>query len=162
MEVQTFSDSASQRAAVAIQSMWLRELGVHITITPLEQKTLFQNQQSLNYTIGLSGWMADYADPYTFLQTCVTGNGNNWCGWSNPGFDRLLDEASRTVDNTRRYALFQQAEAILLHAAPLAPLTYGRTYCAVDPAVHGWHPNKLGFQLYKDVWLGDAPSPPGP
>lgn len=159
-EVQAFTDNASQRAMVAVQAMWLRELGVRITIAPVEQKTLFQNEQSLNYTIGMCGWIADYADPNTFLQTCVTGNGCNYSGWGSPVFDRLIDESTRTPDRSRRFALFQRAEALMLAEAPLAPMTYGSTFHAIDTSVHGWKANRLGFQRYKDVWLAEPGSAP--
>jgi oligopeptide transport system substrate-binding protein len=155
VEVLSFADNAAQRSLEAIQAMWLRELGVRITIAPVEQKTLFQEEQNLNYSLGLCGWIADYADPYTFLQTLVTGNGNNYSGWGNRDYDRLLEEASLTVDRTRRYELFQKAEAMLLEAAPLAPMTFGATVHVIQPSVHGWMENRLGFQRYKDLWMAN-------
>jgi oligopeptide transport system substrate-binding protein len=74
--------------------------------------------------MAFSGWIADYADPSTFLGTMVTGGGNNWAGWSNKEFDRLIAEAANTADNARRFELFQRAEAILLDEAPLIPLYF--------------------------------------
>ena len=74
-EFQTYTVSFQVKAVEAIQAMWLRELGVRVTITPIEQKTLFQNSASLNYSISLSGWIADYADPSTFLNQYITHGG---------------------------------------------------------------------------------------
>ena len=95
--------------------MWQRELGVRITIEPYEQKTLFQNQQTMAHTIGTLGWVADFADPITFLSIFLTGGGNNWTGWSNREYDQLLEKASHTADPQTRFEIFQQAEALLLH-----------------------------------------------
>ena len=153
-EVQSYSSDSSVRTLEAIQEMWKRQLGVHITITPLEQRTLFQNKRSLNYTIAFSAWIADYADPATFLNTMTTGNGNNWAAWSDPEYDRLIAAAGATADNARRYELFQQAEAILLEQAPLIPLFYGEQPHLVRPEVRNWHPSKLNFVWFKNVWLG--------
>src|ERR1017187_4018140 len=121
-EVQSYSVDTAVRTMEVIQSRWARDLGDHITIAPQEQKTLFQNQQDGNYSIAFSAWIADYADPSTFLNMMVTGGGNNWAGWSTPAYDRLIDQAAGTADRSARFALFQRAEAILLGEAPLIPL----------------------------------------
>ena len=153
VEVQCYADDVKLRALEAIQSMWARQLGVRITITELEQKVLFQNQQSLNYTIGFSGWIADIPDPVTFLGTFVTGNGNNWAGWSNREYDRLIALAAATADNGRRFEVFQRAEAILLEEAPFIPLYFQPQVSAVHPAVRGWTTNLIGFHELEKVWL---------
>ena len=153
-EVQSFNSEGSMRTIEAIQAMWARELGVHITIAQLEQRTLYANQRNRNYTIAFSGWIADYADPSTFLDTMTTGNGSNYAGWSDPAYDRLIAAAGNTADNARRYELFQQAEAILLEQAPLIPLLNGEQTYLLRPEVRHWHPSPLGFVRFKDVWLG--------
>jgi oligopeptide transport system substrate-binding protein len=153
VEVQCYDDDVKLRVLEAIQSMWQRELGFHVTIAQMEQKTLFQNQQSFNYTIAFSGWSADIPDPVTFLGTMVTGGGNNWAGWSNREFDRLIGEAANTGDNSLRYEYFQKAEAILLDDAPLIPLYfYDQTY-AINPAVRGYSTNLMDLRQLEKVWL---------
>jgi len=152
-EVQSYSIDTAVRTMEVIQSRWARDLGVHITIAPQEQKTLFQNQQDGNYSMAFSGWIADYADPSTFLNTMVTGGGNNWAGWSNPAYDRLIDQAAGTADRSARFELFQKAEAILLGEAPLIPLYFGEQPYLIQPSVHGWPPSKLGFVRFQNVWL---------
>jgi oligopeptide transport system substrate-binding protein len=137
----------------AIQAMWQRELGVRCTIEPFEQKTWLQNQQSRRHTIGLMGWTADYADPLTFLGIFTRDNGNNWTNWSDPEYDRLIARTDRTADPTARFELFQQAEALLLEAAPITPLTFGtRTYLK-HPAVRNWEPSPLGMHRFQLVEL---------
>jgi oligopeptide transport system substrate-binding protein len=152
-EVQSYASEISIRDLEAIQAMWRKELGFHITIAQLEQKTLFQNQQSRNYTIAFSGWSADIPDPVTFLGTMVTNGGNNWAGWSNAEYDRLIDLAANTADTARRYEYFQKAEAILLEGAPVIPLYYQFQNYAKSPAVRGWETNVLDFRDLTQVWL---------
>jgi oligopeptide transport system substrate-binding protein len=154
IEVQCFQDDVPIRMMEAIQAMWRNELGVRITIAQLETKTLYANQQNKNYSIAFSGWIADYADPSTFLGTMVTGNGNNYAGWSNRAYDRLIDEAAGTADNRVRYELFQRAEAVMLGEAPLIPLFFQPQAYAISPAVHGWTTTVVGIHDFGRVWLG--------
>ena len=152
-ELQVRNDEIQPKIVEAVQAMWQRELGVRITVALLEQKVSIQNQQTLNYTIGANGWVADFADPVTFLDLFVTGGGNNWTGWGNPVYDRLIEEAARSVETGRRYELFQQAEALLLEEAPVIPLVFGSRNFLIDPAVRGWEPAPIGINQYKKIYL---------
>ena len=153
IEVQCYQTEVPMRMLEAIQAMWQKELGVRITIVQIEMKTLFQNQQERNYSISFSGWLADYPDPATFLGTMVTGCGNNWAGWSNREYDRLIGEASGTADNHVRLEIFQKAEAILLGEAPLIPLYFRSQVYAIRPEVRGWTTTVVGFHDWNRIWL---------
>jgi oligopeptide transport system substrate-binding protein len=153
VEVQCYQTEVPLHMIEAIQAMWLKELGVHITIAQLETKTLFQNQQTKNYTLAFSGWIADYADPNTFLGTMVTDGGNNYAGWSNKEYDGLIEEAANTADNAKRLEIFQRAEAILLHEAPLVPLYVQPNVYGINPAVRGWTTTVVGFHEWNRIWL---------
>jgi len=147
------NDDKSAKAAEAMQATWERELGVHLTIEPSEQKTSFQNQQSLNYALALQGWTADFPDPVTFLDTLTTGNGNNWTGWSSKAYDALLNQAAGTADPAARFALLQQAEALMLREAPIAPVMYGARTYLIHPAVKNWVPSPLEVHRYQLIEL---------
>ena len=151
--VQVLNDENQPRIMEAIQAMWLKELGVKITIEPFEQKTWLQNQQTLAHMLGLLGWTADFPDPATFLDVFRTGGGQNWTGWGSKDYDALLDQAAATADPQKRFELFQKAEALLLDLAPLAPLAYrARTYL-IHPAVKGWEPAPLGTHRFQIIRL---------
>jgi oligopeptide transport system substrate-binding protein len=153
-EVLSYSAELKIKTLEVVQAVWAKELGFHIQIAPVEQKTLFSNSQTGNYTIAFSSWIADYPDPSTFLASLQTGNGNNWAKYSNPKYDQLIEAAANSADNKVRYDDFQRAEAILMHDAPLVPLYFGERPFLIQPSVHGWPDSKLGFKAFKNVWLG--------
>jgi oligopeptide transport system substrate-binding protein len=153
LDLQVRNDEYQPRIAEVLQAAWKKELGVNLTITPLEQKTWVQNQQSLNYTLSGGGWIGDFVDPVTFLDLFVSGGGNNWTGWADPAFDRLIAQAAHTADPAARHGFFQQAEARLLEQAPVAPVYFGIRAYLLHPAVRGWEPSLLGLHQYKKVYL---------
>ena len=80
--LQVLNDIHQPKLAEAMQAMWARDLGVHVTIETNEQKIWVQNQQSMNYQIGFMGWTRGFPRPHHLpLASCQTGNGNNWSGW---------------------------------------------------------------------------------
>jgi oligopeptide transport system substrate-binding protein len=137
----------------AIQEMWKRELGITITVTPLEQKTWIQNWQSYAYQASTERWIGDYVDPSTYLDMWTTDNPNNLTGWSNAAYDHLIAESDRTLDTPKRQALQRQAETILLDEAPIIPIVYGARVFLIHPAVKNWIPNILGLHRYQYIGL---------
>lgn len=154
-EVQVRNDEFQPRVLEVIQEQWQRELGVRITIAPLEQKTWIQNQQSLAYTIAGASWVGDFVDPITFLDLFTGNSGNNWTGWAHPDYDRLLAAAGGENEPAKRFELLQQAEAQLLEQAPIAPIFFGAQTYLIDPAVRNWEPSLLGLHRFQFVRLGN-------
>ena len=139
----------------AIQAMWSKGLGIKMTLATLEQKTWIQNQQTLNYDVSTAGWAGDFLDPVTFLDLFVTGGGNNWTGWADKDYDRLISGAALARTQAERFEVFQRAESYLLSQGPVAPLYYGARSYLIDPSVKGWTPALLGYHRYAFVRLGE-------
>jgi oligopeptide transport system substrate-binding protein len=153
IDIQVRNDSGLPKVIEAIQAMWQRDLGVRVAISALEQKTTLQNEQSLNYAISFSGWAGDFADPATFLELFISGGGNNWTGWSDSKYDALIRSAAGELDLSKRMEYFQEAEALLLEAAPISPIIFGARVYAIHPAVKNWEPALLGFHRYQLIRL---------
>ena len=123
-----------QDLAVELQSMFRRELGVNVQLSRQEWTVLLSSQSSLDYDFTRSTWVGDYNDPNTFLVMFVTGGGNNNTGWSNTRYDGLIAAAGRENDRDKRFALFREAEKILVtDEAPICPLYYYVNVQFYDP-----------------------------
>jgi oligopeptide transport system substrate-binding protein len=130
-----------KKIAETIQEMWKENLGVEATLFNQEWKVFLDNQQTKNYMVSRSGWIADYNDPNTFLDMFVTNGGNNHAGYSNKAYDELIDAAKKERNAQKRFAIFQKAEDILLEELPVLPIyIYARNYLLSND-VQGWYPN---------------------
>jgi oligopeptide transport system substrate-binding protein len=147
------SSEGHQLIAEAIQEMWRRELGIEVRLVNQELKSTQDARRTGSFQILRSVWIADYADPLSFLDIWRSDSGNNFTGWSNADYDRLLDAAAHTTDPAARNAILQRAETLLLDAAPIIPVYYYTHIFLLRPSVRGWHPTVLDHHPYKDVWL---------
>lgn len=154
IDIMVRNDEIMPRLAEAIQAMWKTKLGVTTTISQVEQKTWIQNQQTLNYTVCLSAWTADFPDPITFLELFLSESSYNWTGWGNPIYDKLLEEAAVAPnESVIRSVVLKKAETLLLSDAPVAPLYFGAQTYLLHPAVKGWTPSPLGFRRFQLISL---------
>jgi len=139
--------------AEAVQEMWRRELGLEVRLTNQELKSTLSARRAGDFQILRSVWTADYADPTSFLSIFTTASGNNYTGWADSSYDAALFAAARTSEVTARNALFNQAEQILLEAAPIIPIFHYTHVFLLQPSVRGWNSTVLDHHPYKHVWL---------
>ena len=120
--------------AQAIVNMWEQELGIHGRTEGKEGKTFREDKKNVNYVICRASWYGDYGDPTTFLEMFRTHNGNNDSGYSDPVYDRMLDEAETEMDPRRRLERLAEAERYLVNdSLPLLPLYNYVNVFAFDP-----------------------------
>ena len=155
-----FNSSENHRVvAEALQEMWRRELGLRVSLLNMENKSVLEARRAGDYQLLRSVWIGDYIDPASFLDIWRSDSGNNYTGWSNEAYDRLLYEAARTADPDARRTVLQRAETLLLQDAPLIPIYYFTHVFLLQPAVRNWHPTLLDHHPYKHVYL-EVPSQP--
>src|SRR5690606_5267434 len=118
-----------------------------------EWKVFQESVRAKQYQIARAGWIADYADPSTFLNLWTTGDSNNHTGWSNPEYDRLIRESASLSNPEERYARFAEAERILLDELPVLPLCWYTRVYQQHPAARTWHPLLLDNRPYQHIEL---------
>lgn len=127
--------------------------GLEITIknVPFEQRIDADTAQ--DYDIQFAGWGPDYLDPYTFLNLWITDGGNNKMGYSNPEYDKLLQDVQTTLanDQDKRYEAMLQAEKILFEDAAIVPMYQRSLALLSSPKVHNIIANKFGAD-YEWKW----------
>ncbi|MEP5569120.1 MAG: peptide ABC transporter substrate-binding protein [Halioglobus sp.] len=155
-----FNTSENHRKiAVVLQQMWKDELNIDITLANQEWKVFLDTLDEGDYDISRMGWIADSLSPATFLDIFTSENGINRTGFSNARYDEIMLElVPPTANQQQRNALMEEAEALLLEAAPVVPLYTYNSKHLVQPSVQGATPNVLDIQNFKFISLNpDTP-----
>jgi oligopeptide transport system substrate-binding protein len=139
----------------ALAQMWKLHLGVDITVENIESNFYLEQLYSGNHGQLFTGcWFADYPDPENFADVLFhTGSTQNNGGYSNPQFDALLEQARVERDVSKRIAMYQQAEQMLVDdAAALFTLHY-LSYQLVKPYVRGYTFTPIDVPIERYMWL---------
>ncbi|HEY0966319.1 MAG TPA: peptide ABC transporter substrate-binding protein [Opitutaceae bacterium] len=153
MEILYNTTEGHRMIAEAIQQMWRRNLNLDIGLYNQEAKVWSDTMRQMDYQIARFAWVGDYLDASTFLDLMTSTSGNNQTGWSNPTYDRLVDEARRTLDQGKRFDLYREAELILMNESPIMPIYFYTRNNLRLPSVKGWYGNLLDLHPLKHVWL---------
>jgi oligopeptide transport system substrate-binding protein len=137
----TFGDTPRNRTRWEwLVAKWKEVLGVDITLDPVEPTTFTALTKDINTApqMFILGWCADYPDPQNWLSVYwKTGGFGERIGYSNPEFDKLVDEADVTTDPARRMELYAQAQRLLTDGAPVAFMWNDVSHYLVKPWVKG-------------------------
>jgi oligopeptide transport system substrate-binding protein len=139
----------------AIQGMWQR-IGVVATLQSEELQVLNAALRDMEHEIAYTDWIADYADPQTFLSMLDSHAGSeNNSDFRNPRYDALMAQAANTTDPEARMKVLAEAESLLNEDAPVIPITFEATPILLSPRVRGYVGNPLDQNLSRDLWIGE-------
>jgi oligopeptide transport system substrate-binding protein len=138
LEASGFATEGSP-AVNALAEMWQSTLDIQIKVSFLDPQKYTEAAVIEQGQMTLYGWCADYPDPQNFLDVLFrAGSEFNTAGYSNPEFDRLVDQAGVEIDPGERLALYQQAEALLLEDYGIIPLLHSVSDVLVKPRLNGY------------------------
>ena len=153
VELRYNTSGIHRRVAVAVSAMWKQVLGVNTQLVNEEWKVFVNNRRLGVITeVFRGGWIADYADPSSFLDLFVSESSMNSTFYSNTGFDMLLKSADLT-SGSARMELLQQAEAQLMQDMPAIPLYYYVSRHLVSPRINGFSDNVRDVHLSRYLYV---------
>lgn len=150
-----------RRVADLIQADLAR---INIRVRPMtEEWSAYRGRMLAGETaLALFGWTADNGDPDNFLGvllgcTAARPGGSNIARWCEPRFDALVTEARRTGDQTRRAALYREAQGVFKRESPWVPIAHSAVFVVARREVTGYRMDPLGRHLFRGVGLAGTP-----
>ena len=148
--------AAVSPAIEAMLAMWEENLGVDINLLQTEWAIFLQDlHQNRFQMFGGLGWVADYPDPENFLDVLFhSKSSNNQSEYKNGQLDIILERARVELDETARFELYHQAEAIIVDDAPWVPLWHSNGGSVlIKPNVNDYFLFPLVIPKYRYVYF---------
>ncbi|EOT03595.1 peptide ABC transporter substrate-binding protein [Streptomyces noursei CCRC 11814] len=117
----------------------------------------FRNQISARQLTGpfRAGWQMDYPLIQNFLQPLYYTNASSNDGkFSNPDFDKLVNQANAAPDTRQAVAKFQDAERILAREMPSIPLWYQNGSGGYSDRISNVRLNPFSVPVYNEITVG--------
>lgn len=153
VELKFNTDQGHQKIAEYIQSEWKKNLGINVTLVNEEWSVFINDRNNGNYQIARNGWNADYADPMTFLDIFTSTSGNNDGKYKNPEYDKLISEAKKTADASKRMELLHQAEKTVVNDYAAMPIYYYTDPDLVSKNLKGYVHSSMGYKYFMWAYI---------
>ncbi|MEL4013583.1 peptide ABC transporter substrate-binding protein [Dryocola clanedunensis] len=127
-----------QKIAIAVASMWKKNLGVAVKLQNQEWKTYIDSRNTGNFDVIRASWVGDYNEPSTFLSLLTSTHSGNISRFNSPAYDKLLTQASQEVTDEARNKDYNQAERIIQEQAPIAPIYQYTNGRLIKPWLKGY------------------------
>jgi ABC-type oligopeptide transport system substrate-binding subunit len=122
-----------------LQAQWQEQLGIVITLTPIEDTTYIdwraaRDTQPFNLYSGT--WGSDFADASNwFNQNWHSSSDHYRDHWGNAEFDALITAAATNINLEERNAQWAEAEALFIQESPVIPFMRAQAFRMVKPWV---------------------------
>jgi oligopeptide transport system substrate-binding protein len=163
VQLWSVSKAESAKDELAAYQRYLADLGVRVEVHvatdwPVYREMLEQGKLS----VFRLAWYADIPDPHNFLWPLLHSTSpTNRTFYRNPEVDRLLDDASRELDDAQRVAMYREVERITIEDAPWIAQHYHILERIYQPYVKGVEVSLRGDRAIpmKKVWFTKGHGP---
>ncbi len=146
----------------------LAQVGVKVTIVPVEGRFQEARLMEMSHDLTLSGWTTDSNDPDSFfrplLSCAAIHSQTNYTHWCDPTFDSVLQSALTSQQLSKRIEYYQQAQQILAQQLPVLPLASSLRMLAYRYDMKGLILSPFGNASFAGVYreFGETPTPEAP
>lgn len=127
-----------QKIAIAVASMWKKNLGVDVKLQNQEWKTYIDSRNTGNFDVIRASWVGDYNEPSTFLSLLTASHSGNISRFNSPEYDKILQQASQENTDAARNKDYNMAEKIIQQQAPIAPIYQYTNGRLIKPWLKGY------------------------
>jgi peptide/nickel transport system substrate-binding protein len=145
------TSSAPRAKIAAYMQQQYRDLGISLDVRGLDFNAYTdQVQKNKDFDIALGSWGGGSIDPDENAKAqFITGGQQNFTGYSNPTVDKLYQQGSTELDETRRKQIYDQVQAQVVQDLPVYFIYSLVQFSPASKKVQGIVPTK-GDQLYYD------------
>lgn len=141
----------------------LAQIGVQVTIVPVEGRSAESRMMDMQHDIALAGWSTDSNDPDSFfrplLSCAAIQSQTNFAHWCNPDFDSVLQKGLSSQQLASRIAAYHQAQDILAQELPVLPLASSLRLQAYRHDIKGLVLSPFGNASFAGVSREAEPAP---
>jgi peptide/nickel transport system substrate-binding protein len=127
LSIRLFARSDNSREVKAAQMIegYLKAVGIALKLSTIDDGALGDAIASSDFDMFIWGWGGD-VDPTTLLAVLTTAqiDGNNETRFSDPAYDKMVDEQYSVIDSGARHKLVYEAQKLAYDEAPFVILTY--------------------------------------
>ena len=148
------TSESHQKIAIAVASMWKKNLGVDVTLQNQEWKTYIDSRNSGSFDVIRASWVGDYNEPSTFLSLLTSSHSGNIARFRSADYDAVITKASTETSVAARNTDYNKAEQIIADQAPIAPIYQYTNGRLIKPWVKGYpitNPEDVAYS--REMWI---------
>jgi peptide/nickel transport system substrate-binding protein len=145
------TDGPWQQAACEIMRDQLQEVGIRLNVNLMPASKYWEIWDKTPF--GATAWTHRPLGTMVLSLAYRTGASWNESAYSNPEFDRALDEAEAVLDPEQRKSKMEKVEKILQDSAVVVCPAWRPVYTMTSTKVHSYPPHPTQYHQFNKVWI---------
>ncbi len=138
----------------------LKEVGLNVQVDAVSKSVHRKDMATFQTNFFLKNWTADFPDATNFYQLFYSKNfapenGPNYTHFANADYDKLFEQLLTEKNDTLKWDLYNQLEAVLIDESPVIPLFYDETVRFFTKRVSGMKANSMNQLDLSEVKLNN-------
>lgn len=160
--VAIFPENTYYESLIKILDEAWTPLGFVVETKKYSSKEYYEAIKKPGYNLAVLSWIADFADPTSFLEMFRPDSNINYTAWNSSEYENLLRLANAEDDVKNRYKKLAEVEQLLLNSHLIIPLSHNPSINVVDLySVAGWYPNAINIHPFKFIKFKKNKALPG-
>ena len=155
LEIKILAGSADdQTLATALKDMW-GQIGVELTITPVESGVQFEDYQNHNFQAMTNYWTNDIIDPDELVAYAVLPESSEafQTGWANTEAQDLARQGASEIDSAKREEIYFRIQELFNEESPMIALYYKPYVDVTTVGVHNFNHPPTGQYVFTKTWI---------
>lgn len=144
--------NAQQENYALIMQQQLSEIGINIEVQPMERGAFVQelvNAESTAFDLAFNSYALG-EEPSKYAPLLLSGNPNNFMGYSNERVDELFAQGVVETDEVKRAEIYKEIQQIVLDDMVIYPIDYPANVAAFNDKVRGFENPEIG-RFFSDL-----------
>jgi peptide/nickel transport system substrate-binding protein len=142
----------------------LGRIGIEVTIDARDVNQHFEHLMAGRHELGLAGWFSDNSDPDNFLYSLLDSDnisdaGNNLSRYRSEAFHELMLAGRQELDETRRLAIYRDAQELVARDLPVVPLVHTNQRAAHVKTLRGFSLHPTGLVRLGSAYFEEPAAP---
>lgn len=151
------NDNPVRMQIAQIVQAQLKEVGINVTIEPLEWGSYLERTGKGEHDMFILGWTTVTADAdyglYALYHSSQHGGAGNRTFYTNEEVDRLLEEGRTAIDPQVREEAYKKAQEIIVNETPDVMLYYGTQNAGTQNSIKGFELHPAGHHSIYEVYF---------
>ncbi len=145
-----------EQIGTIIQDQWSK-IGVRVNVESMDSAALRELQNDMKLDMVVGTWTDDMPDPSQLTQYLLDYETNHgfYTNWKSDACNELFAEASKEMDDAKRYELYDQIQEICHDEVALPSLFNANEIVGQRDAVTGFIQTPYGQYIFEDVTVAE-------
>ena len=142
-----------KKTVEAIASMLKTNLNINVTLKSAPWADFYSDIRNGDFQLAQFGWGGEYLHPMAFLSLMITDAGNNYTGYSNPVYDRMVADIPEESNAKEAALKIRKAEDLMMRAYPVMPLFFRSYSYMMHKNIGGYFRTPLNNLYFRDAFI---------